>query len=90
MNGRLAEIHFDKRYGIWGHCYVRRKDYKTKQEQKWITADTQEYQFSYRRGYYFDKIRGIKQKIPAKNKIFPKFNRKKCLTLEQLGNKLKQ
>lgn len=88
VNNRLVEIHFDKRYGVWGHCYVKRKDYKTKQEWKWIEDDTKKYRFSYRKGYYFDKIRGIKQKVPAKSRIFPKFDRKKLITLESLEKKL--
>lgn len=38
VNGRLAEIHFHKKYGIYGHCYVKREEYN-KREQKMIGAD---------------------------------------------------
>lgn len=91
VNGRFAEIHFNKKYGPWGHCYVNKEEYKTKQEQKWIKEDTQKYQFSYRSGYYFDKIRKIRFKIPSRQKLFSDSIKKssKNLTLEQLKRKLK-
>ena len=31
VNGRLAEIHFDKKYGIYGHCYVKREKYSKRE-----------------------------------------------------------
>ena len=52
VNGRLAEIFFDKkRRGdnrIWAHCYVRKEEYKTKREQQQIKQDTARVRFSYR------------------------------------------
>lgn len=88
VNGRLAEVSFDKEYGIWGHCYVEKEEYKTKQEQEWIKADIKKYQFTYRKGYYFDTIRGLKQKVPAVNKVFPDLEKEKTKSLEESKNKL--
>lgn len=42
VNGKLVEIYFEKKRGkneIYAHCFVDEKDYKTKQEKKWIEAD---------------------------------------------------
>lgn len=74
VNGRLAEIHFDSKYGIWGHCYVERKEYN-KKEQKMIDSDIKKYQFIYRKGYYFDKKLGTKQKVVPIRKIFPEIKK---------------
>ena len=55
MNNRLAEIYFEKKKGkpkIIGHCYIKKEDYKTKQEQKWIKEDTAKHRFIYRKGKY--------------------------------------
>jgi len=55
INNRLAEFHFEakkKKMVIMGHCYVNKSEYKTKQEQKWITNDTKKYQFAYRNKKY--------------------------------------
>lgn len=56
VNKRLAEIHFDKKKNgqmkIFCYCFVRRKDYKTKQEQKWIQEDTKRVKVSYMKGKY--------------------------------------
>lgn len=55
VNNRLAEIYFDKirkKTKITGHCYVKRAEYKTKKEQKWIRDDTFHLKFSYRKGKY--------------------------------------
>ena len=38
VNGRLAEIFFDRKFGIWGYCCVKRKEYN-KREQRMIDAD---------------------------------------------------
>jgi hypothetical protein len=38
--------------GIFGHCYVDRKSYKTKIEQKMINADIKNHRFSYRKEKY--------------------------------------
>ena len=42
VNGRLAEIYFDKKYGIYGHCYVKRNEFN-KKEQKIINLDIKKY-----------------------------------------------
>ena len=59
VNNKLAEIFLDKdekgKVKIKGHCYVRRSEYKTKQEQKWIKEDTAKIKLSYRKGKYKDK-----------------------------------
>jgi len=55
VNNKLAEIYFEKKKGkpkIIGHCYIKKEDYKTKQEQKWIREDTAKYRFIYRKGKY--------------------------------------
>ena len=56
VNNRLAEIFFDKdkngRVKIWGHCYVKNKEYKTKQEQRWIAEDTKNSKIMYRKKKY--------------------------------------
>jgi len=48
----LAEIYFDKKKNsqtkIWGHCYVQKEDYKTKQEQKWFIRDIKRVKVRYR------------------------------------------
>jgi len=53
VNGRLAEIFFDKKKknGIWGHCYVKREKY-SKAEQKMIDSDIKKCKFTYRKGNY--------------------------------------
>lgn len=89
VNGKLAEVYFDKKYGIWSHCYIKKDEYKMKREQEWIKADTGKYQFTYRKGYYFDKILSLKQKAPSMSKIFPKSDKKKMYSLEELENKLR-
>ena len=76
INGRLAEIYFDKKYGIYGHCYVERKEY-TKREQKMIDSDIKRYQFVYWKGYYIDKKQEIKQKVPNIYKVFPEIKKYK-------------
>ena len=74
VNGRLAEIYFDKKYGIYGYCYVKKEDY-TKKEQKMINSDIKKCQFTYRKGYYIDKKRGTKQKAPNIYKMFPEIRK---------------
>jgi len=39
VNNRLAEIYFEEKMDkpkIIGYCYVKKEEYKTKREQKWI------------------------------------------------------
>lgn len=55
VNNKLAEIYFDKtKRGskIRCHCYVKKGDYKTKQEQLWIKQDTAKLKFVYRNSKY--------------------------------------
>jgi len=51
INGRLAEFDFEiikgKFYMGMGHCYVKRSECKTKEEQKWIESDIKKYRFTY-------------------------------------------
>src|SRR3989344_4373158 len=63
VDRRLAEIHFEKDRGIFGHCYVKRSEYKTKREQQWIPEDTSRYRFTFRKGIYYDIQR--KKKLPS-------------------------
>ena len=86
VNGRLAEIHFKKKYGIWAHAYMKRSEF-SKKEQKMIDSDIKKCQFSYRKGYYFDKILRIKHKVPEIRKIFPP--REKYYTLKEFKESLK-
>lgn len=60
INGELAEIYFEKVKGktkILGHAYVKKEEYKTKKEQKYINQDTTRFQFRYSKGFYKDLIR---------------------------------
>ena len=56
VNGKLAEIHFDKMRGgarkLYGHCYVKKSEYKTRLEQKYIREDTKKMLFSWRNKKY--------------------------------------
>lgn len=76
VNGRLAEISFDKKYGVFAHCYIDRKKYN-KSEQKMIDLDIKKYKFVYRNGFYIDKIRGIKNKKVSMDKIFSEIRKYK-------------
>jgi len=79
VNGKLAEIFFDKKFGIYGHCYVKLEEYN-KREQRMIDADIKKYHFTYRNCYYYDQIRNIKQKKSAIEEVFPeikKYRKKK-------------
>ena len=51
INNRLAEVFFERRKGkviFEGHCYVKKEEYKTKQEQTWIKGDTEKVRLVYR------------------------------------------
>jgi hypothetical protein len=56
VNGRLAEITHDQMKDgtikLYGHCYVKANEYKTKQEKKWIEKDTEKIRFSWRNKKY--------------------------------------
>lgn len=57
INGRLAEIYFDKNKGkskILGHCYVKKSDFKTERELRWIEEDTSRFNFVYKNSKYKD------------------------------------
>ena len=89
MNGRLAEIYFQKKHGIYGYCYIDREKY-SKKEQKMINTDIRHYKFTYRKGFYFDKLNGIKQKAPNMRKVFPdyyKYKKMKPSSLKELFKK---
>lgn len=61
VNGKLAEIYFEKVKGklvFNGHCYVKKSEYKTKKEQKYIDEDTKKYVFSFKNGKYKDRNTG--------------------------------
>ncbi len=75
MNGRLAEIHFEKGFGIWAHAYVRREEF-SKREQKMIDEDIKKCVFSYRKGSYYDRVRKTRHKVPNITTIFPDMHKK--------------
>lgn len=56
INNHLAEIFFKgksiKFMKIFGHAYVNKSEYASKQEQKWIAKDIKKLNFSYRKGNY--------------------------------------
>jgi len=55
INGRLAEVFFDKKGDtpvFLGHCYVRKEEYPTKREQRMIERDIKKNRLSYRKGEY--------------------------------------
>ena len=81
INNRLAEIFFDKEWGLYGYCYVKRDEY-SKGEQRRINKDLQKHQFSYRNAMFYDKTRNI---------TFPlgevQLKKGDLLVLETLGSK---
>ena len=56
VNGNLAEISYDEMKGgsrkLYGHCYVKESEYKTKREKKYIKEDTERMRFSWRNKKY--------------------------------------
>lgn len=55
INGKLAEIFFDKigrGVRFRGHAFVDKKDYTTKKEQKWIESDTKKVKLIYKDSKY--------------------------------------
>lgn len=55
INNKLAEIYFEKKRGkikFLGHCYVKKSEYKLKDEKGWIRKDTAKFRFVYRNGDY--------------------------------------
>lgn len=65
INGRLAEIYFDNIYdGIYGHGFVDDQKF-SKSEQKMIDKDIKKCVFTYRNGWYRNKVNGLRhQAIP--------------------------
>lgn len=90
INGRLVEFHYEvikgKSYMTYGHCYVKRSEYKTKKEQGWIDRDTEKNRFTYRHKQY--RRVGEKKILPTKRFRIPKM-RGKGMSLEELQRKLK-
>lgn len=55
LNNRLAEIYFEPRKGkpkILGHVFVKKEEYKTKKEKKYIEEDTLKFRLTYKNGKY--------------------------------------
>lgn len=86
VNGRLSEIYFAKKFGIYAHCYIQRSKF-SKREQKMIDADIKKCVFSYRKGYYYDKIKKLKYKVPSIKKVFPESKNSKIYTADELRKK---
>ena len=90
INGRLAEFHYEiskgKFYMTYGHCYVKRSEYKTKKEQTWIKKDTEKYHFTYRNKKY--RRVGERTPLPVKRCRIPKKIGGR-MSLEKLKAKLK-
>ena len=58
VNGRLAEIYFDKtKHGLamCGHCYVDKESF-SKREQKMIDKDISRFLITYRNNRYYDRV----------------------------------
>ena len=59
VNNRLAEIHFETGkglLGVWGHCCVKRSEYKTKIEQKMIESDIKKFNLIYQNKVYKETV----------------------------------
>ncbi len=89
INGRLAEFSFEIKRGkfflTYGHCYVKRSEYKTKYEQKMIDKDIKKHRFTFRNGKY-RKV-GESTPLPVIRFRRPK-KRGKGLSFEELRKKL--
>ena len=76
INGRLGEIYFEKtRIGktkFLGHCYIGEKELKTKtkEELRWIDADTRKGRIVYRN----KKYKLVAKDINASKKIVVKLS----------------
>ena len=84
INGRLAEFNFEinkgKFYMGMGHCYVKRREYKTKYEQRMIDKDNEKYRFT----YVNKKYRRVGEKKIIPTKCFRISKKEKMITLEDL------
>jgi hypothetical protein len=74
INGKLAEIHFKEKFGIYAYCYIDRKSY-SKCEQKMIDEDIKKCRFSLKNGTFYDKIRKTKHKLADTRKVFPEMKK---------------
>lgn len=56
INGKLGEIYFEKtkngKTKLLGHCYVKKEEFKTKEEQKCIDTDIKKSRIIYRNKKY--------------------------------------
>lgn len=55
VNNRLAEVFFERKRGkniFLGHSYVKKSQYTTKKEKRWIEEDTTKIRLVYRKGEY--------------------------------------
>ena len=55
INSKLAEIYFERTKEepkFFGHCYVKKEEFKTKKEQVMIKADISNNHLVYRNGEY--------------------------------------
>ena len=61
INGRLAEIFFEKKKGrprLIAHAYVKASEYKTAKERRYIKEDTKRFRFTYRNKNYINQLTG--------------------------------
>ena len=59
INNKLGEIYFDKvrrgnklRIVFKGHCYVKKSEFKTKEERRALDVDAAKFHISHRNGKY--------------------------------------
>jgi len=61
VNNKLAEVYFERKKNeikFLEHVYVKKSDFKTKRETKWIDGDTKRYSFLYRDHRFTDRKTG--------------------------------
>ena len=64
INGRLAELFFEKKKGrpyLLAHAYVKASHYKTAHEKRMIRKDTKKYRFTYRNKQYTNQLTGKRE-----------------------------
>ena len=50
VNNKLAEIYFEKKKGkinFLGHCYIKKNDFTSSKEKKWISEDIKKVKLIY-------------------------------------------
>lgn len=56
INGRLGEIYFEKKKNgqtkFLGHCYVKKEDFKTKEELRALDEETKKFKIIYKNKQY--------------------------------------